>query len=112
MIEKGGVAYSAVHGAIPDFLKQENKTLKDFTIPGHHSPESFFATGISIVIHPVSPMVPIIHMNVRYFETDGDVKWFGGGIDLTPHYINEDDAIYFHSFIKKVCDRFSPGLLS
>ncbi|MGZ3931697.1 MAG: oxygen-dependent coproporphyrinogen oxidase, partial [Bacteroidia bacterium] len=65
----------------------------------------FFATGVSIVIHPQSPMVPIIHMNIRYFEMSNGVKWLGGGIDLTPHYVNEEDARYFHTELRKVCDR-------
>ncbi|MCC6690235.1 MAG: coproporphyrinogen III oxidase, partial [Bacteroidia bacterium] len=99
VIEKGGVAFSAVHGAVPAFLKSES-------ITNSKSPSTFFATGLSIVIHPKSPMVPIIHMNVRYFEMDNGVKWFGGGIDLTPHYVDEEDARYFHRQIKAVCDKF------
>jgi coproporphyrinogen III oxidase len=66
----------------------------------------FFATGISIVIHPHNPMVPIIHMNTRYFELmPANRWWFGGGIDLTPHYIDREDARYFHRQLKNVCDR-------
>jgi len=99
VIEKGGVAYSAVHGRIPQFLKSELQT-------NNQELETFYATGVSIVIHPISPMVPIIHMNIRYFETDGNIKWFGGGIDLTPHYIDEADARFFHHYLKKVCDKF------
>jgi coproporphyrinogen III oxidase len=101
VIEKGGVAFSAVHGPIPEFLKTElgtsNKELR-----------TFYATGVSIVIHPKNPMIPIMHMNVRYFEMDGNVKWFGGGIDLTPHYVDEADAKFFHQHLKIVCDKFSP----
>jgi coproporphyrinogen III oxidase len=69
--------------------------------------KTFFATGISIVIHPQSPMVPIIHMNIRYFEMSDGTKWLGGGIDLTPHYINDEDARFFHNELKKVCDKHS-----
>jgi len=65
----------------------------------------FFATGVSIVIHPQNPMVPIIHMNIRFFELDGGTRWLGGGIDLTPHYIFEEDARFFHSELKKICDK-------
>jgi coproporphyrinogen III oxidase len=65
----------------------------------------FFATGVSIVIHPQSPMVPIIHMNVRYFEMSNGVFWFGGGIDLTPHYIVDEDAQWFHQQLKDACDK-------
>lgn len=102
VIEKGGVMYSAVHGDAPDFLfkESEHTIFKEKT-----SKPKFYATGVSIVIHPVSPMVPIIHMNVRYFEMDNGTKWLGGGIDLTPHYINETDAKFFHSELKNVCDK-------
>lgn len=97
VIEKGGVNYSAVFGKLPESvqkgLKLENET-------------EFFATGVSIVMHPVNPFVPIIHMNVRYFELDDNTRWFGGGIDLTPHYINPDDAKFFHSNLKSECDKF------
>ncbi|MEL6922978.1 MAG: oxygen-dependent coproporphyrinogen oxidase [Bacteroidota bacterium] len=94
VIEKGGVNWSGVHGDMPE------KITKALGIPAG----KFLATGVSIVLHPVSPMVPIIHMNVRYFEMDNGTFWFGGGIDLTPHYINEPDAQFFHQSLKAVCD--------
>jgi coproporphyrinogen III oxidase len=97
VIEKGGVLFSAVHGKIPDFLKKENKISSEDA--------TFYAAGVSIVIHPENPMVPIIHMNVRYFEMSTGVWWFGGGIDLTPHYVVEEDAEFFHSSLKKACDK-------
>lgn len=97
VFEKGGVNFSAVFGEAPEFVMKKNTG----------SPNQFYATGISIVMHPRSPMVPIIHMNIRYLELNQDVKWFGGGIDLTPVYVNEDDARYFHGELKSVCDRFS-----
>lgn len=98
-IEKGGVAFSAVHGPLPDAVaKSMNLT-----------PTEFFAAGVSIVLHPHSPMAPIIHMNVRYFETGTGRWWFGGGIDLTPHFVIPDDARYFHQSLKTVCDRFHPA---
>ncbi len=100
VIEKGGVLYSAVHGDVPDFLLKDN--------PTEPAPKNtFYATGVSIVIHPSNPMVPIIHMNVRYFEMSNGVWWFGGGIDLTPHYVAEEDAVFFHSSLKKSCDKHS-----
>jgi coproporphyrinogen III oxidase len=112
VIEKGGVLFSAVHGKAPEFLFTQNQhsTLKKIKINNNLQ---FFATGVSIVIHPVNPMVPIIHMNVRYFElfeeNEGKInvinKWFGGGIDLTPHYIVKEDAKFFHSELKNVCDK-------
>lgn len=98
IIEKGGVAFSAVYGKTPD------KILANFKL----AEADFFATGVSIVIHPHSPMVPIIHMNVRYFEMSNGVWWFGGGIDLTPHYVCEVDANYFHQSLKNACDAHHP----
>ena len=94
-IEKGGVNFSAVHGDLP-------KRISDAL----NLPETdFFATGVSIVLHPQNPHVPIIHMNVRYFETSVGRYWFGGGIDVTPHYINKEDAAFFHQYLKSVCDK-------
>jgi coproporphyrinogen III oxidase len=96
VIEKGGVNFSAVQGQTSDALmKQMNLTER----------ADYFATGVSIVMHPQSPMVPIIHMNVRYFEMSNGKFWFGGGIDLTPHYVVEEDARWFHQQLKTACDR-------
>lgn len=100
ILEKGGVAFSAVHGSL------HQNMLKSMGIKEANM--DFFATGVSIVIHPKNPFVPIIHMNVRYFEMANGDFWFGGGIDLTPHYINEQDAKYFHEQLKAVCDIHSP----
>ncbi len=100
IIEKGGVNFSAVYGKLPENLKKALGVTED----------EFFATGVSIVIHPNHPWVPIIHMNIRYFELTSDsgedLRWFGGGIDLTPHYVIEDDARFFHTSLKHTCDRF------
>ncbi len=100
VIEKGGVNFSHVHGKLPDILKSETR-----------SAQFFHATGVSIVIHPKNPFVPIIHMNVRYFEmsetengTPTD-SWFGGGIDLTPAYVQSEDAIFFHQAMKTACNQ-------
>jgi coproporphyrinogen III oxidase len=98
VIEKGGVAFSAVHGLLPDKIKAALGI----------SAGDFFATGVSIVIHPLNPWVPIIHMNVRYFELSDGTHWFGGGIDLTPHYIMDEDARSFHEALKATCDTFHP----
>lgn len=100
VLEKGGVMFSAVNGETPGFLLKEKEHALDTEVKS-----TFFATGVSIVLHPQNPMVPIIHMNVRYFEMSNGVKWLGGGIDLTPHYVNADDAKYFHTELKKVCDK-------
>lgn len=99
IIEKGGVNFSAVEGVTPPGV------LKTLNLPDNQE-STFFATGVSIVMHPINPMVPIIHMNVRYFEMSNGTWWFGGGIDLTPHYVDKEDAHYFHQQLKKVCDRF------
>ncbi len=102
VIEKGGVMFSAVSGKTPDFLFKE----KEHSVSNNsHQETTFFATGVSIVIHPKSPLVPIIHMNIRYFEMSNGVKWLGGGIDLTPHYIVDEDAKFFHSQLKTVCNK-------
>lgn len=105
VIEKGGVNFSEVFGEAPEFLSKELEDSKA---------KNFFATGVSLVIHPQSPMIPIIHMNVRYLEILNpkslipNLCWFGGGIDLTPIYVAEDDAKYFHQTLKATCDRFHP----
>ncbi len=100
-VEKGGVNFSAVHGELPAAAAQSLKLAPEDT--------SFYATGVSIVLHPRNPHVPIIHMNVRYFELDGGRSWFGGGIDLTPHYIVPEQATFFHQQLKDTCDRFDPA---
>ncbi|UII30368.1 oxygen-dependent coproporphyrinogen oxidase [Fulvivirga ulvae] len=94
VIEKGGVGFSAVHGETPENILKALKLEKT----------GFYATGVSIVLHPQNPRVPIIHMNVRYFEMTNGTWWFGGGIDLTPHYVDKEDARYFHQKLKSVCD--------
>jgi len=97
LFEKAGINYSAVHGPLP----------KSLELAFHMKDVQFYATGVSIVMHPHNPWIPIIHMNVRYFEMDGGRSWFGGGIDLTPHFIMEEDAQYFHQELKTICDEFN-----
>ena len=99
VIQKGGVNFSEVSGPTPEAI------LKSLDLPT----SDFYATGVSIVIHPVNPWVPIIHMNVRYFEMSDGTYWFGGGIDLTPHYVIESDAIFFHKQLKEICDQHDSG---
>ncbi len=96
ILEKGGVAFSIVHGEVNDMMRSQMK------IEGN----SFYATGVSIVLHPRNPHHPIIHMNVRYFELDNGTHWFGGGIDLTPHYVVEEHAIVFHQRLKEICNKY------
>jgi coproporphyrinogen III oxidase len=95
VIEKGGVNFSIVFGPTPE------KILKKLNLPE----ANFYATGISIVLHPQNPYVPIIHMNLRYFEMTNGIYWFGGGIDVTPHYFNRANAIYFHQYLRQTCTR-------
>lgn len=96
VLEKAGVNFSEVHGPFSDVMKESMQTKAD----------AFFATGVSIVMHPNNPHVPIIHMNIRYFEMSDGTYWFGGGIDLTPHYIQKEQAAYFHKELKSVCDKY------
>jgi coproporphyrinogen III oxidase len=103
VFEKGGVNISAVHGKLPEAMQ------KMFGV----GEADFFACGLSLVIHPKSPMVPTVHANWRYFEMyddDGKIinSWFGGGQDLTPYYLFEEDAIHFHQTCKIACDKHNP----
>lgn len=106
VFEKAGVNISVVSGNLPASAIQQMKSRgKD--LEGKQLP--FFATGISSVIHPKNPFVPTIHFNYRYFEvTDEKGKkhwWFGGGTDLTPYFLDEEDCVHFHSTLKKACDK-------
>jgi coproporphyrinogen III oxidase len=94
VFEKGGVNFSEVFGEFtPEFAKQ---------IPGDGL--RFTAVGLSLVIHPRSPLVPTVHANFRYL-THGSKAWFGGGADLTPYYPFREDVVHFHKVWKQVCDR-------
>jgi coproporphyrinogen III oxidase len=103
--ERAGINRSAVEGVLTPQLAQR--------IGAHVSgldPATFFVTGLSLVVHPRSPMVPTVHLNVRYFEITGPSggrqdAWFGGGTDLTPSYPFAEDAVHFHRALKAVCDR-------
>lgn len=98
LLEKGGVNFSEVHGPVTEAMR------KQLNLDG----AEFFATGVSIVLHPYNPHVPIMHMNVRYFEMDTGVYWFGGGIDMTPHYVDFSLAQRFHQDLKRICDDYQP----
>ncbi|TNE55680.1 MAG: oxygen-dependent coproporphyrinogen oxidase [Bacteroidetes bacterium] len=103
LLEKGGVAFSEVFGEISEEMKRQLKFDQG---------KDFYATGVSIVLHPENPNVPIIHMNVRYFQIDDHLYWFGGGIDLTPHYIVDEHARIFHQRLKDICDHFDTTFYS
>ena len=103
IFEKGGVNSSVVFGNVTDIMR------KQLNIDA----EKWFACGVSIVIHPSNPFVPTIHCNYRMFELYDEEdklcdRWFGGGTDLTPYYLFEEDAIHFHSTYKNICDSFDP----
>ncbi|XP_034829140.1 oxygen-dependent coproporphyrinogen-III oxidase isoform X2 [Maniola hyperantus] len=104
VFEKAGVNISVVSGKLPPAavqqMKSRGKNFESKELP-------FFAAGVSAVIHPRNPMVPTIHFNYRYFEVKDKNEvhwWFGGGTDLTPYYLNEEDAIHFHMTLKHACD--------
>lgn len=102
VFEKGGVNISGVHGNLPNSM-QAYFGVKD---------ADFFACGLSLVLHPKNPMVPTAHGNWRYFEMynkNGDIvdQWFGGGQDLTPYYLFDEDSIHFHQVCKSACDKHS-----
>jgi coproporphyrinogen III oxidase len=107
LIEKGGVNISEVYGPISENLKAQ-LGVED---------GAFWVTGLSLIIHPHSPMIPTTHANFRYFElydaAEGGTlydAWFGGGIDLTPYYLWDEDARHFHRVQQEACDRFGPAL--
>lgn len=100
IFEKGGVNISKVFGELPEVLR------KQFGV----EEGNFFACGLSLVLHPINPYVPTVHANWRYFEmynSSGDIvnQWFGGGQDLTPYYLFDQDAIHFHTICKTACDK-------
>jgi coproporphyrinogen III oxidase len=99
VFEKGGVSISEVYGQLPDALARSMNVAT----------AQFYATGISLVLHPRSPMIPTVHMNYRYFEQADGTRWFGGGSDLTPYYPVVEDIVHFHRVLKRACDAHDPG---
>ena len=100
VFEKGGVNISSVFGKLPEQLQKALNV----------SQGDFFACGLSLVLHPNNPMVPTVHANWRYFEMydeQGNIvtQWFGGGQDLTPYYLFDEDAVHFHQVCKDACDK-------
>lgn len=103
VFEKGGVNTSVVWGKVTDIMRTQLKIEGD----------KWFACGLSLVIHPVNPYVPTTHANWRYFELYDEAgavcdRWFGGGADLTPYYLFEEDARHFHQSFKTAMDAFGP----
>mmetsp|Transcript_29898 Transcript_29898/g.34082 ORF Transcript_29898/g.34082 Transcript_29898/m.34082 type:complete len:399 (+) Transcript_29898:222-1418(+) len=111
VFEKAGVNLSVVYGSMPqEALQAATERGVDRAkgmAPGERVP--FFACGLSSVMHPKNPFCPTMHFNYRYFETDGGVWWFGGGTDITPCYVNNEDMEHFHGTYKEVCDRHDPN---
>ncbi len=106
VFEKAGVNVSTVTGTLSS---EARRSLKLGGEAWEAGPVSFFATGVSVVIHPHHPLAPTAHANYRYFElNDGSQPgswWFGGGSDLTPTYLIEEDAVHFHRQLKAACDQ-------
>ena len=106
VFERAGVNMSVVHGErVPDSLARQHPAAEG---------KPFFATGVSMVLHPVNPYVPAFHANFRYFEAgredDPDALWwFGGGADTTPSYPFAQDAVHFHTQLQALCERH-PGV--
>ncbi len=96
VFEKVAVNISTVYGTLPQELKLQ--------LPGGKTSSKFFATGISIIAHMQSPLIPAVHFNTRYIETDQ--YWFGGGGDLTPTYFDKEETQIFHKSFKDVCDKY------
>lgn len=109
--EKGGVNRSTVWGPLPAEAAQR----LGGRYPGDVEGLGFFASGVSIVIHPRSPMVPTVHFNVRYFEITGSDgspldAWFGGGTDLTPYYPHVEDGRDFHRALARIAGEIHPSI--
>jgi len=107
VFEKGGVNTSVVYGNVSDAMR------KELNIDG----DKWFACGLSLVIHPGNPFVPTVHCNYRMFELYNEKeqvtnRWFGGGTDLTPYYLFDEDARHFHQTYKTICDGFDDTFYS
>lgn len=126
VFEKAGVNISVVHGFLPPAAVQQMKSRgKQFSSLVNESTQiPFFAAGVSSVIHPRNPNVPTIHFNYRYFEVEqqdptksldssinksSNMWWFGGGTDLTPYLLDEEDCKHFHRELKMACDKHDSG---
>lgn len=113
VFEKAGVNISVVYGRLPKPAIAKMRANHKALDPDVESLD-FFASGLSMVLHPKNPMAPTVHLNYRYFETadehgNTNAWWYGGGCDLTPSYLFDEDAIHFHNTIKQACDKHDKG---
>ena len=99
VFEQAAVNFSEVSGILPKEMASR--------LINKQAEADFFATGVSVVFHPLNPYVPTVHCNFRFLEVD-DYSWFGGGADLTPYYFFQEDAVDFHRNFEKICNEFSP----
>ncbi|KAM9832360.1 oxygen-dependent coproporphyrinogen-III oxidase, mitochondrial [Neosynchiropus ocellatus] len=115
VFEKAGVNVSVVFGHLTEEAAKQMRS-RGKVLKGKDGKLPFCAMGVSSVIHPKSPHIPTVHFNYRYFEIeeeDGSKQWwFGGGTDLTPIYVNKDDAFLFHNTLKEACDKHHPQYYS
>lgn len=126
ILEKAGVNISVVHGTLPPAaIKQMRADHSSMPLPDRKEGLPFFAAGLSLVVHPRNPHAPTVHANYRYFEitepaSEGSASsdqppkvlawWFGGGCDLTPSYLYEEDAVHFHKTLKDASDKHGAQL--
>lgn len=108
LLEKGAVNVSIVHGQLSEARAKAMSVRRQGLETGCH----YFAGALSLVFHPQNPYVPTFRADVRYFEIEGGSGWFGGGADLTPYYLDIEDAKYFHRFLKQICDRYNASFYS
>lgn len=110
VFEKAGVNVSEVYGTLP---VEAARAMGGGQEVSEHADRSFYATGLSLIVHPHNPMAPTVHANYRYFVRGPVAKplawWFGGGADLTPSYLFDEDVAHFHGLHKATCDRHDPG---
>ncbi|XP_012598568.1 oxygen-dependent coproporphyrinogen-III oxidase, mitochondrial [Microcebus murinus] len=113
VFEKAGVSISVIHGSLSEEAAKQMRN-RGRVMKSNDGKLPFTAMGVSSVIHPKNPHAPSFHFNYRYFEVeeaDGNKYWwFGGGCDLTPTYLNQEDAVHFHRTIKEACDQHGPDL--
>jgi len=111
--EKAGVALSVVYGMMPaetlQLARQRQARYAKAPEAEAGGKVPFFTCGLSCVMHPRDPFCPTMHFNYRFFATEAGDWWFGGGTDITPAYVDEEDLRHFHGSYKRVCDKHDPA---